>query len=276
VRIYIFLFLLVAVAQANLHAQRGWEAGAGLGVGHYFGDLNTDFNLGDPGINVYGAVRYNFSNRWSTRAAVSYMRVSAQDNDSANAYERARNLHFRSPLLDASLGMEFNFLPYDHGSRDNFWTPYVFGSFMVANFEPQAELDGEWIDLRPLGTEGQFLGEEYYTTSLGLSYGIGIKFDITYEWSINVEFNARQLFSDYLDDVSTIYPDPEDLEDARGPEAVRLSDPSLIIPGVNELPLGQEGRLRGNATDNDQAAGLTVGLFYYFGDLRCPEFGGNR
>ena len=268
----LLLSISLIVSAAALSAQEGWELGAGLGVGHYFGDLNTDFALQDPGLAVTGIVRYNFSNRWSARLGLGYTRVAGDDADSPNDFERARNLHFRSDIVDGALGMEFNFMPYDHGSRDNFWTPYVFGGLLVSSFNPQAELDDVWVDLRDFGTEGQFLGEEYYTTSLGLDYGIGLKLDLTYEWSLNFELRARQLFNDYLDDVSTVYPDADDLEDLRGPDAVRLSDPSIIIDGVNDLPLGETGRTRGNSNDNDAYASLSVSLVYYFGDLRCPDY----
>ena len=268
--LFIFVFL---AGSLSLSAQEGWEAGVFAGGGHYFGDLNTDLSLTDPGIALGAIARYNFSNRWSTRLYLGYSKVSAFDNDSRNIFEQARNLSFRSDIIDGSLGMEFNFLQYDHGSRDNFWTPYVFGSFLVSNFNPQAELDGEFVDLRDFGTEGQFTGDEYFTTALGLSYGIGVKLDLSYEWSLNFEVNARQLFSDYLDDVSTVYPDAEDLEDLRGIDAVRLSDPSIIIQGVNTDPLGETGRLRGNPDDNDQYATISIGIVYYFGDLKCPEYG---
>ena len=271
-RNHLVLFLLL-IGSISAMAQRGWELGGGLGVGHYFGDLNTDFSLDDPGIAVNALARYNFSNRWAVRIGGGFMRVAADDANSTNAYERARNLSFRSKITDGALGLEFNFLPYDHGSKDNFWTPYVFGGFMVSSFQPQAELNGTFVNLRDFGTEGQFQGDEYYTTALGLSYGIGFKLDLTYEWSLNFELNGRQLFSDYLDDVSTVYPDMEDLQDLRGESAVLLSDPSIIIDGVNDRKLGEAGRLRGNASDNDQYGGLTVSLMYYFGDLRCPDYG---
>ena len=244
-----------------------------LGAGHYFGDLNTDFRLNDPGLAFGGIVRYNFSNRWSSRLSVAYTRVAASDADSRNVFERARNLHFRSNVVDGALGLEFNFLPYEHGSRDQFFTPYVFAGLLVSSFNPKAELDGEWVALRDFGTEGQFTGDEYYTTALGLNYGLGLKVDLSAEWSLNFEINARQLFSDYLDDVSTVYPDMEDLRDLRGEDAVRLSDRSLLIEGVNDRPLGELGRTRGNADDRDQYGALTVGLFYYFGSLRCPDYG---
>lgn len=267
------LLALFSLAAAVGHAQKGLELGGSIGAGHYFGDLNTDFSLDDPGLAGSVLARYNFSNRWSVRVGAGYTRVSASDEDSRNIFERARNLDFRSDVFDGHLGLEFNFLQYDHGSRDRFYTPYIFGGLLVSNFQPQAELDGTVFNLRDLGTEGQQVGEEYYTTSLGIDYGIGLKLDLSYEWSLNFEIEARQLFSDYLDDVSTAYPDFEELERLRGSEAVLLSDPSILIDGVNDEKLGELGRQRGNPSDNDQYGVIKVGLFYYFGDLRCPEWG---
>lgn len=276
VRNLLLAFCIFIGLAHQARAQEGFELGAFLGAGHYFGDLNTDFRLNDPGLAFGAMARYNFSNRWSSRLNVSYVRVAASDADSRNVYERARNLHFRSNVIDGALGLEFNFLQYDHGSRDRFYTPYIFGGMLVSSYNPQAKLDGQWVNLRDYGTEGQFTGDEYYTTALGINYGIGLKLDLTYEWSLNFELNARQLFNDYLDDVSTVYPDMEDLEDLRGPDAVRLSDPSILIEGVNDRPLGETGRQRGNSSDNDQYGTITVGIFYYFGDLKCPEYGSRK
>ena len=268
------LSLLLCCALAlTAHAQKGLELGASVGVGHYFGDLNTDFSLNDPGLAASAMARYNFSNRWALRVGGAFTRVSASDADSRNIFERARNLDFRSNVFDGALGMEFNFLQYEHGSRDRFYTPYLFAGLLVSHFQPQAELDGTFVNLRDFGTEGQFTGEEYFTTSLGIDYGIGLKLDLSYEWSLNFEANARYLFSDYLDDVSGTYPDLDELRRLRGPDAVALSDPSILIDGVSDVRLGETGRQRGNPSDNDQYAAIKVGLFYYFGDLRCPEWG---
>ena len=38
---------------------------------------------------------------------------------------------------------EFNFLPYIHGSRDYFFTPYLFAGFSVFSFNPKAEYTGD-------------------------------------------------------------------------------------------------------------------------------------
>lgn len=252
-------------------AQKGWEVGGWLGGAYYFGDLNTNYDLSTPGLAGGMLVRHNFNNRLCMRLGASYAQVSADDANSSNAFEQARNLSFQSDIFDGSLVMEFNFLPYIHGHRDYFFTPYLFAGFNVFRFNPKAEYEGELVELRPLGTEGQFRGEEYYTTSGGLVYGMGLKLDLTYELSINIEVNARTLFTDYLDDVSTVYPDKGDLLDLRNQTAVDLSDRSIPVDGVNSQ-IGREGSQRGNSTNNDHFVLFGIGLSYYFGDVRCPEY----
>ena len=117
--------------------------------------------------------------------------------------------------------------------------------------------------MRPLGTEGQFKGEEYYTTTGGLAFGAGFKVSLNYEWSINVELSGRRLFTDYLDDVSTVYADIDDIQNLRGPVAAALADRSDPI-------IGETGRQRGSSKTKDSLGFLTVGIVYYFGDLKCP------
>lgn len=247
----------------------GWEAGGWLGTSYYFGDINTEFNI-DPAFAGGLVGRYNFNERVCVKFSANYGSISAYDSDSDNSFQQQRNLHFRSRLLDGTAQFEFNFLPYKHGSRDEFYTPYLFAGLSVFNFEPQAEYQGEWVDLRPLGTEGQFKGEEYSTLQGAIAYGIGLKIDLSYEWSLNFELSARRLFTDYLDDVSTVYPDFDDLEALHGQIAVDLSDPS--IPFSEGVQIGQPGRQRGNSNNNDMYAMLGVGLVYYFGDVRCPAY----
>lgn len=269
----LLVFLTSISLNRNFAQSDGWEAGIWLGAAHYFGDLNTNYNLGLPGPAGGILARYNFNNRISFKFSANYGVVRGDDALSKNVFEKVRNLNFESSVLEGSLQLEFNFLPYQHGSKENFFTPYVFGGLSIFHYNPTAEFEGETYNLRDLGTEGQFQGEEYFAVSGGLLYGLGFKIDLSYEWSINIELGARQLFTDYLDDVSTVYPNLDDLEQLRGEAAVALSDPSLIIPGVNESKIGEEGKQRGNSNTNDSYVMLGVGLIYYFGDIRCPGYG---
>ena len=265
-----FLILLFLSIFTNIDAQRGWEAGGMIGVSHYFGDLNTSVDLSSPGIMGGLVARYNFDDRICLKFGANYAQVSGDDAKSENVFEQARNLNFRSDIREAAVQFEFNFLPYNHGTKDEYFAPYIFAGFSVVNFNPTTELNGSTVELQPLGTEGQFQGEEYFTTTGAFAFGGGFKIDISYEWSINVEFSGRRLWTDYLDDVSTTYPDLEDLESLRGPQAVELSDRSILVEGVNSEQIGQPGRQRGNSKSNDQYFFLSIGTVYYFGDLKCP------
>jgi hypothetical protein len=274
----IFLFTLVYFSQ-NLAAQRGVEAGGWLAAVNYFGDLNTNMRLNRVGPAAGFGIRYNFNDRICAKLSGNVGRIEAYDKDSPNLYERARNLHFRSIVADAGGQMEFNFLPYNHGSKDENWTPYLFLGLGVTYFNPKAELDGTWYELRQFGTEGQFKGEEYYTVAGGWVYGMGLKIDLSYEWSLNIDVSARRLFSDYLDDVSSAYPDIDDVEDLRGEFATRFvdrsgelfaKDPAFFTRNNLEAPIGTPGKQRGNSKNNDTYVYLGIGLYYYFGDLRCP------
>lgn len=272
------LFALLCIG-TSLSAQEGLEAGGWLGMSNYFGDLNTNLRLNRPGLAGGMGFRYNFNERICARLGLNAGTVQAYDSDSDNIYERARNLSFKSTVADVALQMEFNFLPYVHGSKDQNWTPYLFLGLGASYFNPKAELDGEWYELRPFGTEGQFKGEEYYTVAGGWVYGAGFKIDLSYDWSLNIDLSARRLFSDYLDDVSSVYPDVDDVSDLRGEFGARFvdrsgelykSNPDFFTRNSLEAPIGEPGRQRGNSGDRDTYVYFGIGIYYYFGDLKCP------
>lgn len=269
--LFLSFFMLLLLNALSVQAQDGWEAGGWAGVSYYFGDLNTTFDLSDPGLAAGAAARYNFNERICFKLSANYGTISGDDADSKNTFERTRNLNFQSTILDAGAQLEFNFLPYTHGSRDEFWTPYLLAGFGIFSYNPKTEYEGELYELRDYGTEGQFKGEEYATSSGSFIFGGGLKIDLSYEWSLNLEISGRRAFTDYLDDVSSQYPDMEDLENLRGPLAVALSDRSLPA-GSDGIRIGEAGRQRGNSRDNDNYLFVGIGLMYYFGDLKCPTY----
>ena len=164
-QILVFIFLGFLLP---LQAQKGWEVGGWAGVSHYFGDLNTSMNLSKPGV-AFGAIgRYNFNTRTCAKVSLNYGFIRADDADSRNNFEVQRNLSFQSHLLDLTAQLEFNFLPYIHGSQDAYYTPYILAGFTIFNYNPTTELDGQRYALRDMGTEGQFLGDEYNIFSTAL------------------------------------------------------------------------------------------------------------
>ncbi len=277
-RAWTLSLLLVFVGSAISSAQRGFEIGGWLGAAHYFGDLNTRFDIMHPGFGGGGIVRYNFNRRICAKASFNYGFLRADDANSSNAFEQRRNINFRTHLGDLSGQIEFNFFPYIHGSREYFYTPYLFAGFSLFTFSPYAVYDGEKTPpLRSLGTEGQFPGEEYPSFQRAINFGGGLKFDLTPEWSLNVELSIRKLFTDYLDDVSTVYPDFGEVRGNNGvlgDIAVLASDPSL--PDAEGNRVGRQGLQRGDDTTNDAYTFFSVGLLYYFGNIKCPDISKSR
>lgn len=265
-RYLFFLFLLTLGLQAD--AQK-YEVGGWVGTSMYFGDLNPHFGFKSPGLAGGLIGRINFNPRVSIKGGLNYFRLSADDADSDFPWQQARNLSFKSGVLDGTVQLEFNFLEYIHGDPNAYYTPYIFGGMSMYHFNPKAVLNGETVALQPLGTEGQARNSEYTRTQLAFAYGGGFKFDLNASWSVNVELSARLLFTDYLDDVSGEYPDFDDLEDRRGELAPLLSDRSGEI---NEFPVGEPGRQRGDTRGRDHITTFGIGLVYNFASVKCPAF----
>lgn len=253
-----FFIIVGLFSLVSLSAQKGWEAGAWLGTAVYFGDLNNRLDLSNPGLAGGLIGRYNFNTRISAKGTLNYGHVSATDADSPNNFERNRNLSFKSNIIDISSSVEFNFFNYVHGSDEYFYTPYLAVGFSIFRFNPRAELNGETYDLSDYNTELI----DYGNVSGGLLLGGGWKWDINRKWSINIELSYRKLYTDHLDDVSTVYPNPGSLQSQT---AMDLSDRTLI-EGISG-----EGRQRGNSKDNDSYNFLGVSIMRYFGRLECPK-----
>lgn len=270
ISLFRFLGILVGLVGATTltRAQAGWEIGGLVGTTTYLGDLNTNFDFSRPGVSVSAFGRYNFNTRLSLKFGGTFGNIGADDATSKNTFERQRNLNFRSIILDGAMQFEFNFLPLIYGSREQWFAPYLFLGANTYYFNPKTTYEGKTYELRSLGTEGQFRGEEYYAFQGGLVYGGGFKIALNESWGLNIEASARRLYTDYLDDVSTTYPNMNDLLRQRGPIAVALSDRSL--PNEEGKKLGQLGRQRGESSRNDMYTFLGIGVVYYFGDLKCP------
>ncbi len=268
-RLYGTLAFVFIGSISLMNAQNSIELGGWLGGAYYFGDLNSSFRLTDPGVAGGLIFRYNFDSRINLKTSINVARVSADDARSTNAYEQARNLSFSSTIWDFTTQMDFNFMPYIHGDKENWYTPYLLLGVSLYHFNPKAELNGSTYRLVDFGTEGQLPGEEYSLNQLALAYGFGYKFDINPSWSINIELSNRLLFTDYIDDVSGVYPDPDILESSRGPIAVQLSDRSR--DDLNSFGLGEAGKQRGNSRKNDSLHYLGISLLYNISWLECPK-----
>jgi hypothetical protein len=251
-KISVLFFTSCLLLTMNSSAQYS-EIGIMAGASNYKGELsphlfNTDFLHFAGGIYY----RHNWNRHWSYKLELNYGRVSGNDAYAPTGFERNRNLSFYSDIFEVSPQIEFNFFPYETGNSEFPFTPYLFTGLAIFHFNPKAELNGTVYDLQPLGTEGQGIGgpEPYNLTVFALPFGGGLKVSVG-AFGFGVEVGARRTYTDYLDDVSTTYPDQLKLLAARGPVAVALSDRSITVSDTTSTIPKRVGKQRGNSQDTD-------------------------
>lgn len=245
------------------------RVGISVGPTNYLGDLDDDltFKFTQPGFGLMAA--YQFHPHMSARITAFQGWASADDANNREAPRRLRNLSFRTPITEVSAQLTYDFVAlkrrYPFRAKMN---PYLFVGVGVFQFNPQAQLGDRWVDLQPLGTEGQYLPGEYpapYSlTQIAIPMGGGARFALSDKWDLAVELGWRKLFTDYLDDVSGYYPDLQVLA-AQNPIAAQLSDRSGPDWPANQW-------IRGDQTQNDWYIYSNVTISYIIDWVKCPRF----
>lgn len=206
------------------------------GLSNYAGDLQKasyTFNASD----FCGGMAFLYNEgHFNLRAGLFLGAVEA--SDSATSSFPKRNLSFQTNILEGSLMLQYDILNLNN---ENKFTPYIMAGIGVFAFNPYTmdTFGAKWY-LQPLGTEGQGLAnfpgrKPYKLSQICIPAGIGIKYKISESFTAGIEFSSRLIYSDYLDDVSTKYPNLNLLEQERGPKARELSfrgveiDPNATI-----------------------------------------------
>lgn len=195
---------------------------AGIGIANYVGDLikgNTAFQQSSYASSL--GLSYAVIPHLNARFDIGFNNVQGYDSKSGGAHP-GRNLSFRSTILEFSLAAEYTLLNMDKYS----FSPYIFAGIGAFRFNPRAYFGaGGTHALRELGTEGQGLSGYpgmYSTMAVEYPMGAGFKYKINNKIMLMGEFNFRGTGTDYLDDVSTYYPDKAAL-DARNPNTSKFT-----------------------------------------------------
>jgi hypothetical protein len=72
--------------------------------------------------------------------------------------------------------------------------------------------------------------EPYKTAGFALPFGFGMKVNIGPFAAFNLEWGMRKTWTDYLDDVSTVYADPQVLLQEKGMLAMQIADAAIELP----------------------------------------------
>lgn len=252
-----------------------YEVGASLGVMNCFTDLGGQKGIGknfikDQNINnsqvdasVYVSLMYKYA--LALRLEVTLGHVKADDKKLESVKETTygrydRNLSFKSKINEVALIAEIHPLyfkkRYD-GDKLPRLSPYLLGGVGFFIFKPQAKLNDQWVDLQPLSTEGQGFAEypdrkPYKLTQLVCPVGVGVKYKVSPLLNVSLECASRILFTDYLDDVSKTYIDPniynQYFTGTQLTNALQLNDRQKEINPTHSSSMGEQ---RGNPSKND-------------------------
>jgi hypothetical protein len=282
----VVLFAILFSINLSCFSQK-WEIGVGAGISYYVGDLNPTghFKFPHPSGTVF--VKRILSNRWSVRGGFTYLGVYADDLQGDFAYQQVRSLNFQSHIFELHVAAELNFFPfgmnqhnftqrYSYNEKIRKWTPYLFAGLGAYYYNPVTTIDGNLIEVQPLGTEGQetdTYGNDrplYSKVMPCLPFGMGVKFNVKDKLTISLEYGMRLTFNDYLDDVSTDYAINSEIVAAHGETAGIASNQSK----GDYAATSNDHYQRGIKTDLDWYGYLGVSLIFYIKEKANCNWGG--
>lgn len=239
-----FLLSLCLLSFSIFGTAQNLELGLWGGGAIYSGDLSPqEFGLYTESIGPAGGIflRMNPAKPISLEFGLNLGKVSAEDgvtNDNTT-----RMLNFRSNITELALKADLHLFRLGNPKATQV-VPYVMAGASVFRFNPEANFDGNWIELQPLATEAQGApgyDDPYSLTDFALLAGGGIKFIFKERFTIGLELGGRKTFTDYLDDISGTNVNYLDVLENTGSLAAQLSNPTIKDPEVEDLQYRRGG-----------------------------------
>jgi len=259
------IICLAAMFPILLNAQDS-EVGLIFGASGYSGDLTPNTNMlstGQKHASLGIFYRKDLNRFTAVRGTFTFGKISGDDAKSNIEGIQNRNLSFQSNFQELSLVGEIN--PLGTNSTGRRLQPYLYGGIAVFHFKPEANYNGQLVELQPLGTEGQGMDgfdKPYKLIQISIPLGVGVKYQITERINLGVDVGVRKTFTDYLDDVSGTYVNYNDLLAGNGRVAAALGNRSGELNPEGNIPaIVPTGTQRGNSLKDDWyfTAGVTVG-----------------
>jgi len=224
------LFSTRSFSQSITSGDGKFEIGLGFGPMFFLGDLGGSAGIGKDFVKDLDFPLTKFSKmiyanyypaEWlGFRIALNHGTLAGSDAEAPNkggaeVDRLLRNLSFKTSILEGYVAAEIYptvfFEQYDGLAKK--FRPYGLIGIGMLKYNPKAKLDGQWVELKPLRLEGQGMVEypnskEYSLMQKEIPMGFGFKYYLKENMYVGLEVLHRQLFTDYIDDVSTGYVDP--------------------------------------------------------------------
>ena len=201
------LLAALYLSPQDTQGQYALDYGFAFGTGNYLGDIGgdalerrdffPDLHHSQTKLSTHIFARYRVSSMFAVRAQLGTVYLEDYANLSTNPARRTRNTHFRNYVNELSLRGEINLFSQPMITR---YTSKLrvgvntYATLGVTGFvhNPQAQLDRDAAE---------------------------------YHFRLGIEFVWNLTLTDYIDDVSFTYADPEGLDDI----GLILSQPSSVV-----------------------------------------------
>lgn len=267
------------------------DLGGSLGKGTYFlKDLNKELGQVSKGLSLtvfpfnWGGLRVGMH---QTKFLGNDAIIKSSGSD--EVFRKRRNLDFRTNIWEAYGAVEVYPISIFKPNNSRLIDPYFFVGVGIFNFDPEGsvtDINGQktWYKLQPLRTEGQGMSEypdrkPYKLTQINLPFGGGFKINLSNRLYAGTEIIYRHTFTDYIDDVSTNYIDPQYfykyLSAEQAAIAARIHDKSIDL--TTGIPFtNAPGEQRGNSNKNDDYFSVMFRIGYKFSSQSNYQSGGRR
>ena len=279
-----------------------WEVGFNFGPSFFLGDLGGNSGKGTNDIKdinleftkmMKGVFITAYPKGWlgiRLAADVTYLEGSDDIINTTGInelYRKQRNLDFKSTVLEGYFALElFPTMMFRRNTEyEPKLRPYGLIGVGVFHFNPKGSLSDAagnktWYALQPLRLEGQGMAEypdvkPYKLTQINIPIGAGIKYYVSERINLSSEILYRKTFTDYIDDVSAKYIDPNNfgkyLSASDAALATKLSDKviPIIFPGQGRFPAGNQ---RGDTKNGDTYLSLVLKLGIRLGPIYESSF----
>lgn len=181
-----FALVILLCILGKLHAQT-YEIGLFAGGTNNIGDVGKTNYISPSGPAFGGIFKWNKSKRYAWRTTLLYGNFTADDSKSDQASRQQRGFVIKNSVLEASLGLEFNFVEYNLHRLGPAFTPYLYTGVTYFRYGYNYFDAGVLQDINQ--KDGAF----------AIPMTVGAKARINQFLVLGAEIGARYTFTDNLD-----------------------------------------------------------------------------
>lgn len=182
-RIWAIIVALMATLLPATAQDYRFEAGGGLGISGYLGDVNQSNVLKNPGFSGELLFRYLINKRFALKTSLATASISGNSADFKNVYPNNAQYAFDAQYYDAAVAFEFNFINFG----------------MNTDYRNLKRL----VPYLSLGLGASYSSCSAFAVNIPIS--AGAKFKLTNRWNLGLEMRARMMLGDKIDGLSDLY-----------------------------------------------------------------------